>query len=276
MTGCCLSGLSGSAPVAVVVPLDLLSEPEEQACRLLLSPQEQARADRFLRPGNRREYTVAHALKRILLALRCRCSPQALLFGVSGEYGKPCLLMPGMVVDFNISHTAGAVGCAVWGRGEPEAGTVAVGFDLESLSRPVPEDLAASFFAAEEAVWIRRQPLPLQAFLQIWTLKEAFVKAAGQGLALGLETFSMQPPTALSGHPAEGRVLRQSGPACLGAAVRVWQWQTAAGPVAAMVTVGDRAPPPVVVEIPVAVLLKTPPCNTRSTLSSPGKSRINL
>lgn len=269
MTRHCLSALqsdlSGAAPVAVpvavVVPLGAMTGPEEQGCRLLLSPQEQARADRFLRPDNRREYMVAHALKRVLLALRCRQPPLTLRFGVSGAFGKPCLLMPagraGGVPDFNISHTAGVVGCAVWGQ------EGAVGFDLEALSRPVPEDLADSFFSGDEAVWIRRQPSPSQAFLQIWTLKEAFVKATGQGLALGLETFSMQPPAALSGSPAEGGMVRQSTPARLGSAVRVWQWRTSVGPggegdvMTALVTVGERAPPPVVVEMSVPALLET-------------------
>ena len=43
-----------------------------------------------------------------------------------------------------------------------------------------------------------------EAFLRIWTLKEAFVKATGEGIAMGLENFgfTLDEPPALAFAPA--------------------------------------------------------------------------
>ena len=90
-------------------------------------------------------------------------------------------------VEFNLSHTRGLVVCAV-AMGD------AVGVDAESRDRPrslAPLELARRFFAPAETAALARLPAEerLAAFLAFWTLKEAFVKACGTGLATPLKDF---------------------------------------------------------------------------------------
>lgn len=84
-------------------------------------------------------------------------------------------------VCVSISHSAGFIACA--------AGSVPVGVDLENLARP------RDYLALAEAVHGAAQREQLAAlwsdarapaFLQWWTLKEAWLKARGRGLDLAL------------------------------------------------------------------------------------------
>jgi len=84
-------------------------------------------------------------------------------------------------VHASISHGAGFVACAVAG--------VRVGVDLESLLRP-RDHLALAEAVHGPAQRGRLAALPADAralaFLQWWTLKEAWLKARGQGLDFAL------------------------------------------------------------------------------------------
>ncbi len=57
-------------------------------------------------------------------------------------------------------------------------------------------DLAQRFFSVQEADRIRRLPEDWRAegFFAVWTLKEAYIKARGLGLALPLADFSFSFP----------------------------------------------------------------------------------
>lgn len=81
----------------------------------------------------------------------------------------------------SISHSAGFVACAAAG--------VPVGVDVESLARP-RNQLALAEAVHGPAQRERLAALPADAralaFLQWWTLKEAWLKARGQGLDFAL------------------------------------------------------------------------------------------
>ena len=208
------------------IPLDAVGPPGERWAWGLLSAEERIRAERRVRASSRLEFTVAHALKRLMLAEATGADPMTLRFAPRDEHGKPALTGGEEGLDFNLSHTAGAVACAVVSGGGPENG---IGIDLEAADRRITLELADRFFAADETGWIREQPQPDQAFLAVWTLKEAFVKAAGRGLALGLTAFSVRPPPDQGPGPQPARLLRQEGEACLPHPVRLWQWLTPSG-----------------------------------------------
>ena len=91
-----------------------------------------------------------------------------------------------MPLEFSLSHTRGLVVCAV-------ALHDAVGVDVE-CDRPglAPLELARRFFAPVEAGLLAGLPPDGQrtAFFELWTLKEAFVKARGMGLGVPLADFS--------------------------------------------------------------------------------------
>jgi phosphopantetheinyl transferase len=92
--------------------------------------------------------------------------------------GKPHLVEPSGV-DFNVSHTAGAVGVAV-------IPGLAVGIDLERV-RPLParRRLRRAFSAAEWAAIGAARDLDRELLLT-WTRKEALLKALGLGLTVPL------------------------------------------------------------------------------------------
>ena len=69
-----------------------------------------------------------------------------------------------------------------------------LGVDLEDMRRQVPLDLACRYFAPSElralsALGAAAQPARL---LQLWTLKESYVKARGMGLSIALDRFSFR------------------------------------------------------------------------------------
>ncbi|WP_051013929.1 4'-phosphopantetheinyl transferase family protein [Pararhodospirillum photometricum] len=162
----------------------------------LLDDEERARADRLKLSPTRREFIAAHGLKRTMLGAVLGQDPRALRFTAESA-GKPVLVGGGP--DFNLSHTTGLVACAVATDGGR------VGVDAETLARTPEPRLARRFFAREEADALQALPHQErpQAFLRLWTLKEAVVKALGGGLALGLKRFAVgtEPP----------RLLRQEG-----------------------------------------------------------------
>ncbi|MCF8112492.1 MAG: 4'-phosphopantetheinyl transferase superfamily protein [Desulfotignum sp.] len=129
---------------------------------------------------------VTRALARHVLAGCCHIEPAAVRFS-KNRHGKPELAKQtsSLPVKFNLSHCQGLVGCAV-------ALDANIGLDIEKKNRIVNQDLAGRFFSKPEILALKqlnskaRQDL----FLDLWTLKEAYVKAVGKGLSLGLDQFS--------------------------------------------------------------------------------------
>ena len=88
----------------------------------------------------------------------------------------------GDALHFNVSHSGGALALAV-SRSQP------LGIDLEHRRRPRRAvELARRFFARHEAAVLENLPETERqdAFLRLWTHKEALVKAEGSGIAGGL------------------------------------------------------------------------------------------
>lgn len=101
------------------------------------------------------------------------------------KHGKPHLLDNQLNLQFNLSHNADAVVIAV-SINDP------VGCDIESAQRRVSIDtISKRYFAPIEHQQLQDMSEADKQvhFFKIWTLKEAFVKATGRGISLGLETF---------------------------------------------------------------------------------------
>jgi 4'-phosphopantetheinyl transferase len=86
-----------------------------------------------------------------------------------------------------------------------------IGIDVEARSRtPADLDIAERFFSAPEVAILRGTPPELkpETFLRLWTLKEAFIKATGEGLTRALDSFSFSlDPVSIAfnpDHPDEG------------------------------------------------------------------------
>jgi 4'-phosphopantetheinyl transferase len=153
-----------------------------------LSLDERKRRDRLEFFRDRRDFVVAHGLTRFALSMYGSRPPEEWRFDTS-ERGKPFVVeeqagMPRLA--FSLSHTEGVVACAI-GRG------FSIGIDVERRSRASDEgSLASEFFASEEvALFDATRPSDHAArFLELWTLKEAYVKAVGIGLSIPLSSFA--------------------------------------------------------------------------------------
>ena len=159
--------------------------------RACLDPAELARADRFHFGEDRLTYTAAHWLVRTALASVAGLPPAEWRFVVEKQ-GKPAI-DPALCrpeLRFNLSHTRGFVACAVSVSSE-------IGIDVEALTRtPAGLDIAERFFSPSEVAILRgkAQDQRLDTFLRFWTLKEAFIKATGEGLPRADSfSFSLDP-----------------------------------------------------------------------------------
>lgn len=82
----------------------------------------------------------------------------------------------------NLSHSGGYAVCAVHNKD--------VGIDIQHL-RECDMNLAKRFFTAEETEYINCSADKNNAFFEVWTKKESFVKAIGTGLTIPLNSFSV-------------------------------------------------------------------------------------
>jgi 4'-phosphopantetheinyl transferase len=168
----------------------------------LLDDAERARAVRFVHNADRQAFIAAHALLRVMLSRAAPgTAPQDWRF-VANTHGKPGLHpdhgLPGLA--FNLSHTRGAVACGI-------APGCPIGVDIEDAARTGDHlAIAKSFFAASEVALLRaasEADWPA-LFIRLWTLKEAYIKACGQGLSMKLDSFavSLDPPAIRFADPA--------------------------------------------------------------------------
>ena len=164
-----------------------LSEPVTTEAQDLLSPDERARGERFRFADDRRDFTVAHALLRRALTRHEGVPPSQWVFQ-TGPQGKPFLAPAQSALEFNLAHTRGLVACALTKAGM-------VGVDVESIERAVNcDEIAERYFsgseiqALQECTGAERQT----RFIELWTLKEAYLKAIGAGLSNPLGDFGFE------------------------------------------------------------------------------------
>lgn len=148
-----------------------------------LAPPERERAAAFLLPEPRRQFVVARAALRLLLAQRLGCAPGALRF-VANAHGKPSLDPPS-AWRFNVSHAGDLVLVAL-------ARDMEVGVDVE-VHRPAQDlaSLAASVMCPEDVRgWQAAAAVEgAAAFYRVWACKEAVAKAIGCGMAMDFRSL---------------------------------------------------------------------------------------
>lgn len=167
------------------------------AYKAWLSHDEHERMARFVFDRDRRAFLMTRALVRTMLSRYASVAPADWRF-IANVHGRPEILdRPKGAPDlrFNISHTDGLIACAVTIGRE-------VGVDVENIGRHLQHDVAGRHFAPNEVTDLRKLPEDQQrrVFFDYWTLKEAYIKARGFGLALPLGDFAFKlhppaPPT---------------------------------------------------------------------------------
>jgi 4'-phosphopantetheinyl transferase len=181
----------------------LATEPPDPAClhrwREMLDPHERARSDRYRFASDRNAFIAAHALLRAMLSGATGLPPPAWRFVTDG-LGKPALApaFSAAGLRFSISHSRGWAACAI--------AHTDVGVDVESIHDGAVLDVVDRFAPAEVEL-LRSQPRDqlTRLFTRLWTLKEAFLKATGEGLRRPLDSLSFAvDPVRLAfppGHP---------------------------------------------------------------------------
>ncbi len=150
----------------------------------LLSVKERGRADRFVVSQARECYVAATASLRKILSHYTGIDAHLLEF-YYGEKAKPFLQQDQL--SFNLSHAKDKFALAVTQQ-------QSVGIDIEYHAPQLDLlGLAKRFFSQQEyqqLLSVSEQD-KLRYFYRLWTLKEAFVKATGEGLSFGLSRFTV-------------------------------------------------------------------------------------
>ena len=162
---------------------------QHQGYRALLSAEEHDRMARLVFERDRRRFLLTRVLVRTMLSRYAGVPPADWSF-IANVHGRPEIVdRPQGVPDlrFNLSHTDGLIACAVTIGRE-------IGVDVEHLGRRLTHDVAKRFVAPNEVSALRELPEDQQqhAFFDYWTLKEAYIKARGLGLALPLADFAFR------------------------------------------------------------------------------------
>lgn len=175
---------AGEAHLWTLRPDDPAASALEERGWALMNADERVRHDRYAFEHSRREYRLTRALVRTTLGAYLGRDPREVAFTQS-EHGKPSVVDGGDLA-FNLSNTAGLIVCLL-ARGRD------VGVDVESIDRRVDaRGVAHRFFSPGEVSDLFALPEERQVrrFLGYWTLKEAYIKACGLGLAIPLSHFT--------------------------------------------------------------------------------------
>jgi 4'-phosphopantetheinyl transferase len=156
----------------------------------LLSYEEQRKAERHRFELDRRRYIVRRAVVRTVLSKYAATKPDAWQFAM-GPYGRPYVVHQreecDRVPSFNLSHSGDLIVLGVT-RDQP------IGVDVEAICDEESMRIAQRFFTASEVASLAATPSGLRGkrFWELWTLKEAYLKARGRGLSLSLDSASFE------------------------------------------------------------------------------------
>lgn len=178
---------------ALVVHVDLAPDACGETEALgWLDNSELQRRNGFIHSGAQRQFTLSRAVLRAIVCRNLSCRNDELSFAVS-KFGKPFALVGGAPanISFNVSHGGqhGLIAVAQQGG---------IGIDVEerTTDRDLDGYIRTLFAPGERAELERSQGNKrVELFCRLWTMKEALVKAAGDGLTL--DTCEFEIPLAM-------------------------------------------------------------------------------
>lgn len=171
----------------------LCREPEsaELPCPAWLTAYEMATVAKFRGP-RRREYLSSRWLLRQAIANSAHCPPAE----CAPVAGRPVASASPAGWHLSLSHSQGLSACAVSAR-------AGIGLDIEPLNRhPQWQKVVRRWFTPAEQSWLLANNCQ-QDFLRVWTLKEAWLKATGRGIAGNLQSLEVLAGFRLSGDRRE-------------------------------------------------------------------------
>ncbi len=155
---------------------------------ILLSNNERERINKLKIEEKKQQYIITRGMLRQRLSLFTKIAPENFVFEYL-EHGKPVLTNDAKFanITFNVSHSYNLALIAI-------SQEQSIGIDIEKInheSDPLP--LVTRFFSkAEQAEFnTLSETIGAKAFCACWTRKEAFIKAIGDGVAYGLDSFDV-------------------------------------------------------------------------------------
>lgn len=167
----------------------LCFEPDagELPCPGWLTDHERTTVAQFSGP-RRREFLCSRWLLRQAIAHQSGCPAT----DCAPVQGRPVASLQPPGWHLSLSHSLGLSGCAV------NAGP-GLGLDIEPLARPLQwQKVVKRWFTTSEQAWLLARNSQTD-FLRVWTLKEAWLKATGRGIAGNLQTLEVSPDFQLLG-----------------------------------------------------------------------------
>ncbi len=164
---------------AVWIDLNTIAETQYPHLAQILPAARRAHACRYRQDADRQRSLAAGALLQYALDQAGVPRSNRTLAFIGN--GKP-ILAPDTGFHFSLSHSGPVALCAY--------GPAPLGADVEKPDRPALRVVQRKCPPGEWA-WLQAQPDPEAAFFRLWVLKEAYVKALGTGLALGLDRYEI-------------------------------------------------------------------------------------
>ena len=171
-----------------IVHVDLCENQRLDSCAIdWLSTEERARSERFKVASARRAYVRCRAALRANLCERANCRNETLHFTAS-ERGKLSALCNGEPLEhqFNLSHSKSHGLLAFAQEGQ-------LGVDVEDWDprRNIDGAIRRVFSETEQAALRAADPEHRRKlFFRLWTIKEALIKATGEGFRRETAAFS--------------------------------------------------------------------------------------
>jgi 4'-phosphopantetheinyl transferase len=148
-----------------------------------LDDEDRAHVARFRQAVHRELALASRLLQRRAIAARAGVGPAVLRFAREAG-GRPRVVAPAAAcpIAFSAANTAGLVACAVCDRGP-------LGLDVEPREAALPADLVEGTLTGAERAALLALPEAARGarFRQLWTLKEAYLKATGRGIDAPLD-----------------------------------------------------------------------------------------
>ena len=154
----------------------------------ILSVDERVRADKLKVEDKKQQYIISRGCLRQRLGLLTNIDPEDFVFEYL-EHGKPVLINDARFADitFNVSHSSDFALIAISQKQN-------IGIDIEKVNHKLDHQaLVTRFFSEiEQSEFLTiAEANKAKAFCACWTRKEAFIKAIGDGITYGLDTFDV-------------------------------------------------------------------------------------
>lgn len=162
------------------IPLgDKIPEREEERYLNLIPQVKRKKTKRFRFWQDAQRTILGYSLINYLLTSRADVGQDQIKMEFD-KYGKPHLI--DLPYYFNISHSGDWIVCAVGDR--------PLGVDVERIGE-IDIKIADRFFARPEVLDLLSiaEEKQMDYFFTLWTLKESYIKAEGQGLSIPIDTF---------------------------------------------------------------------------------------